>query len=142
MSTSIPSPVAVLVVDDSDAIRSRLCALLAESPGLRVLGSARDGIEAVRAFERLRPDAVVLDIQLPGLSGLEVLQRIKGMAPRCIVVMLTNLQHGPYREISRNLGANAFFHKATEFQFVAGFLSAATPVAPDASAPPQPIEES
>jgi DNA-binding NarL/FixJ family response regulator len=129
--TLVPSSmVAVLVVDDSVAIRSRLCALLEESPRLRVLGIAGDGVEAIQAFERLRPDAVVLDIQLPGLSGLEVLQRIKGMAPRCVVVMLTNLQHGPYREISHNLGADAFFNKSTEFQLVADFLTETTPNSP------------
>ena len=113
----------VLVVDDSDAVRSRLCALLGESPGLQVVADARDGIEAILAFERLRPDAVVLDIQLPGMGGVEVLRRIKAAAPHCVVIMLTNLQQGPFKEISRVLGANAFFHKATEFELVPGYLN-------------------
>lgn len=119
----IPAPLTVLVVDDSDAVRSRLCELLGESPRLRVVAEACDGVEAILAFERLRPDAVVLDIQLPGLGGVEVLRRIKAAAPHCVVVMLTSFQQGPFREISRTLGADAFFHKATEFEFVAGFLS-------------------
>jgi DNA-binding NarL/FixJ family response regulator len=115
----------VLVVDDSDAIRSRLCSLLGESPELQVVAAARNGVEAVLAFERLRPWAVVLDIQLPGLGGVEVLRRIKAAAPQCVVVMLTNFHQGPFREATRMLGADAFFHKATEFELVPRFLSAA-----------------
>lgn len=127
MTLSSKIPLTVLVVDDSDAIRSRLCELLGESPGLRVVAEACDGVEAILAFERLRPDAVVLDIQLPGMGGLEVLRRIKAVAPHCVVVMLTSYQQGPFREISRTLGASAFFHKATEFELVPGFLNSIVP---------------
>jgi two-component system chemotaxis response regulator CheB len=120
-SDSLP----VLVVDDSDAIRSRLCSLLGESPEFQVVAAARNGVEAMLAFERLRPWAVVLDIHLPGMGGVEVLRRIKASAPHCVVVMLTNLQQGPFREATRILGADAFFHKASEFELVPRFLSAA-----------------
>jgi DNA-binding NarL/FixJ family response regulator len=135
MTLSHKVPLTVLVVDDSDAIRERLCELLGESPRLRVVGEACDGVEAILAFERLRPDAVVLDIQLPGIGGVEVLRRIKAAAPRCVVVMLTSFQQGPFREISRTLGASAFFHKATEFELVPGFLNsvAAEPHEPSTS---------
>src|SRR6185503_17479094 len=135
MTLSSKVPLTVLVVDDSDAIRSRLCELLDESPRLRVVAEACDGVEAILAFQRLRPDAVVLDIQLPGMGGVEVLRRIKAVAPHCIVVMLTSYQQGPFREISRTLGASAFFHKATEFELVPGFLNsvAAEPHEPSTS---------
>lgn len=127
MTTSSQVPLTVLVVDDSDAIRSRLCELLGESPRLRVVAEACDGVEAILAFERLRPDAVVLDIQLPGMGGVEVLRRIKAAAPHCAVIMLTSFQQGPFREITRTLGASAFFHKATEFELVPGFLNSLIP---------------
>jgi DNA-binding NarL/FixJ family response regulator len=116
------TPLTVLVVDDSDAIRTRLCNLLGESSRLHVVGEACDGVEAILAFERLRPDAVVLDIQLPGIGGLEVLQRIKAATPHCVVVMLTNFRQGPFEEVSRAAGADAFFHKASEFERVPEFL--------------------
>lgn len=115
-------PLTVLVVDDSDAIRTRLCELLGESPRLRVVGEACDGVEAVLAFNRFRPDAVVLDIQLPGIGGLEVLRRIKSLMPQCVVVMLTNFRQGPFEEASRAAGADAYFHKASEFERVSEFL--------------------
>jgi DNA-binding NarL/FixJ family response regulator len=121
------APLSVLVVDDSDAIRTRVCELLGESPRLRVVGEACDGIEAILTFERLRPDAVVLDLQLPGMGGLEVLRRIKAVMPHCVVVMLTNFPSGSFREISRAAGADAFFHKASEFERVAEFLVSVAP---------------
>ena len=129
MTLSSKVPLTVLVVDDSDAVRSRLCELLDESPRLRVVAEACDGVEAILAFDRLRPDAVVLDIQLPGMGGVEVLRRIKAAAPHCVVVMLTSYQQGPFREISRTLGASAFFHKATEFELVPDFLNSLIPEA-------------
>lgn len=116
-------PLTVLVVDDSDAIRSRLCDLLVESPRIRVVAEAGDGVEAVLLFERFRPAAVVLDIQLPGLTGVEVLRRIKAVAPQCVVVMLTSFHQEAFREASRILGADAFFHKATEFESVPRYLN-------------------
>jgi DNA-binding NarL/FixJ family response regulator len=115
-------PLTVLVVDDSDAIRTRVCELLSESPRLHVVGEACDGVEAILAFQRLRPDAVVLDVQLPGIGGLEVLRRIKSAMPRCVVVMLTNFRQGPFEEASRAAGADAYFHKASEFERVSEFL--------------------
>jgi two-component system NarL family response regulator len=127
MTLSSKIPLTVLVVDDSDAIRSRLCELLGESPRLRVVAEACDGVEAILAFERLRPDAVVLDIQLPGMGGVEVLRRIKAAAPHCAVIMLTSYHQGPFREITTTLGASAFFHKATEFELVPGFLNSLLP---------------
>jgi DNA-binding NarL/FixJ family response regulator len=115
----------VLVVDDSDAIRTRVCEMLGESSRLQVVGEACDGVEAILAFERLGPDAVVLDVQLPGIGGLEVLRRIKTARPRCLVVMLTNFRQGPFEEASRAAGADAFFHKASEFERVSEFLLSA-----------------
>jgi DNA-binding NarL/FixJ family response regulator len=119
------APLSILVVDDSDAMRTRVCEMLGESPRLRVVGEACDGIEAILAFERLRPDAVVLDIQMPGMGGLEVLRRIKSVMPHCVVVILTSFPPGSFREICRVAGADAFFHKASEFERVGEFLLSA-----------------
>ena len=82
MSTARCLPLTVLVVDDSDLICERLCALLDESPRLRVVGAVRDGADALLTWELLHPAAVVLDIQLPGLGGLELLRRIKSATPQ------------------------------------------------------------
>src|SRR5918911_2689805 len=78
----------VLIVDDHPLTRSALAALLAQH-GFEVAGEAADGSEAVTAAERLQPDIVLLDLSMPGLSGLEALPRLREAAPSCEVVVLT-----------------------------------------------------
>ena len=97
MKPTTVNSVSVLVVDDSTIVRQRLCALLAEADDICVAGEACSVEEAWNLFEQCRPDAVVLDIQLPDGSGLEVLRRIKQTMPSCLVIMLTNLCEPPFR---------------------------------------------
>ncbi len=66
----------VLIAGDHETFRSFARALL-ESEGFEVIGEARDGLSGVQAVRSLRPDLVVLDVQLPDLSGFEVLQRLR-----------------------------------------------------------------
>ena len=106
----------VLIVDDSEQIRERLAALLAESSRIRLVGQAGDGHEALKAIERLMPDTVILDIRLPGSSGIEVLKQIKARYPRTQVIMLTNYDHDMYRQQCRQLGADHFLNKTLEFE--------------------------
>lgn len=68
---------AVLIVDDEPLARARVRDLLSEHPGLELVGEAADGIEAVSRIDQLEPDIVFLDIQMPGVSGLEVLKKIR-----------------------------------------------------------------
>lgn len=80
--------VSVLVVDDVELFRIGLSAAL-EREGFTVLGQASDAEAAVRAAGDLQPDLVVLDIMMPGLSGLDVVGRVRDAAPDSAVVMLT-----------------------------------------------------
>jgi len=105
----------VLIVDDSEHIRERLAALLAESTQIRVVGQAASGPEAISAVQCLRPDAVILDIQLPGSNGIQVLKAIKALRPEVAVIMLTNYDYAQYRRQCRQLGADHFFNKTHEF---------------------------
>ena len=106
----------VLIVDDSEQIRKRLAALLTESSRIRLVGQTGDGHEALKAVERLRPDTVILDIRLPGSSGIEVLKQIKARYPQIQVIMLTNYDHAVYRQQCRRLGADHFLNKTREFE--------------------------
>ena len=110
--------VSVLVVDDSEIVRSRLCALLTESPRIEVVGEARDAHEALREFEAVRPDAVVLDYLLPDATGVDVLRQMKQSAPWCVVILLTSLPESILKETCLACGADYFFHKATQFERV------------------------
>ena len=81
-----PKPIAVLIVEDSAVQRELLCAVLAADPGLRVAGTARDGIEAIGQAAALRPDVIVMDVNMPRLNGLEATRRILTEMPVPIVV--------------------------------------------------------
>jgi DNA-binding NarL/FixJ family response regulator len=78
----------ILIVDDHPLTREALAGLLAQH-GFEVVGSASDGEEAVEAARRLQPRLVLLDLSMPGLSGLQALPRIREAAPGCEVVVLT-----------------------------------------------------
>ena len=78
----------ILIVDDHPLTREALAGLLAQH-GFEVVGSASDGPEAIEAAGRLQPRLVLLDLSMPGLTGLQALPRIREAAPGCEVVVLT-----------------------------------------------------
>lgn len=80
-------PVRVLVADDSPTVCAALSALLEEDPALEVVGTARDGVEAVALAKRLRPDVVTMDVRMPKLDGLEATAAIMASAPARILVV-------------------------------------------------------
>src|SRR5262249_23486098 len=69
-------PLRVLVADDEPLARARLEDLLRHQPSAELVGTAADGDEAVEAIERLRPDLVFLDVQMPGKTGVEVVRAV------------------------------------------------------------------
>lgn len=78
-----------LIVDDEESARARLARMLASHPEIVVEDEARDGLEAVEKIERLNPELVFLDIQMPGLTGFEVLQALRGAAAMPLVIFVT-----------------------------------------------------
>lgn len=96
-------PVTILLADDHHVVRQGLRSLLEGQPDFRVIGEASDGLETVRAVEKLRPDVLVLDLMMPGLNGLEVTRQVSGQTRVVILSMhaseayvLEALQNGAY----------------------------------------------
>lgn len=108
----------VFIVDDSRLVRERLVDLLSEVPDVVIVGQAGAATEAIRAIQMARPKVVVLDISMPGGSGLLVLEEIKKSSPPPVVIMLTNFANDPYKQRCLGLGAEYFFDKSTEFDKV------------------------
>lgn len=78
-----------LIIDDEAPARSRLRRLLAAHPQIEIIGEAHDGLEALEQIERSRPDLIFLDVQMPGLTGFQVLQSLPPDAPMPLVVFVT-----------------------------------------------------
>jgi DNA-binding NarL/FixJ family response regulator len=118
MKPTLQTRVTVLVVDDSDVFRTRLCALLREDARIEIIGEARDVREALALFEATRPDAVVLDYCLSDGTAVAVLRYVKQSAPGCVVLVLTSLRDPVFEQVCLLSGADHFFHKATDFERV------------------------
>ena len=81
--------VKVMLVDDHSLFRSGVKQLLQKQPGIEVVAEAADGLEGVKRAKSHQPDVVLLDLNMPGLSGLETLQLLRGELPQTAVVILT-----------------------------------------------------
>ena len=82
-------PIRILLVDDHTLFRSGVRLLLQRQPDFEVVAEAGDGVEGVKRAKELKPDVVLLDLNLPGLSGLETLQLLTQDLPSCAVIILT-----------------------------------------------------
>lgn len=114
MLTDIRSEMKVLLVDDSPIVLARLMTVLSELEGVDVVGQARDASEAIESFRTCTPDVAILDIRLPGTSGIELLRWMKREAPDVVLVMNTNFPEEQYRAACKMYGADYFFDKSKE----------------------------
>jgi len=105
----VSQPRRVLVVDDRRAVRQGLQALLAAWPDVACVGEAADGQEGVKLVAEQRPDAVVMDIRMRGMDGLEATRRIKSQWPEVRVIVLT--LRAEYEDEALAAGADAFLVK-------------------------------
>lgn len=112
----------VFIADDSLAVAERLADLLREIPGVEFVGHAGDAAEAVRHLRRLKPAAVILDLEMPGGSGLDVLRAIRHELPDLQVLICTNYPYPQYRDECFSAGANYFLDKSADFEKIPDIL--------------------
>lgn len=105
----------VFIVEDSPSIRSRLVDLLGEIDGVCVVGEAETPGDAITGIQQTRPHCVVLDYQLIGGTGVDVLRAVRPASPEIAFVVLTNHPNAQYRRICMEAGADWFLDKSTEF---------------------------
>jgi DNA-binding NarL/FixJ family response regulator len=112
----------IFIADDSMVVVERLVDLLDEVPGAQLVGQAGDVPEAVRGIQEMKPDAIILDLQMPGGSGLDVLRAIRMDYPDLYVLICTNYPYPQYREECLTAGANFFLDKSAEFEKIPAIL--------------------
>ena len=118
------SPVRLLIVDDSALMRKLLADLLRSAPEIEVVGAARNGAEALELAAALSPDVITLDVEMPGMSGLEVLPLLLKARPVPVVMVSSLTQEGAEVTLEAlDLGAVDFLPKPDRLQ-VAQFKSA------------------
>jgi len=81
--------IRVLIVEDHNVVRQGLVALINLAEGIQVVGEAADGVEAIAQFRKLQPDVTLVDLRLPKLSGVEIIQRVRSESPQARFVVLT-----------------------------------------------------
>jgi DNA-binding NarL/FixJ family response regulator len=118
------SRLSVFIVDDSPVVRERLASMVGELSEVEIVGQADIAFEAIASIRVIRPEVVVLDISMPGGSGMYVLETINREPQRPVMIMLTNFAHEQYRRRCLQLGADFFFDKSTEFHQVIEVLRA------------------
>ncbi|HEY6252996.1 MAG TPA: response regulator transcription factor [Candidatus Angelobacter sp.] len=97
--------IRILVVDDHFMVRMGLCASLNAEPDMRVVAEAGNGEEAINAYRQHRPSLVLMDVRLPGMSGIEAAAEILGDFPNAHILMLST--HAGEEEIYRSLQTGA-----------------------------------
>jgi DNA-binding NarL/FixJ family response regulator len=103
----------VLLADDHEVVREGTRRLLERAEDLTVVGEAEDGDEAVRLATRLLPDIVVMDVRMPGLSGLDATRRIKAHHPNMRILVLTAYEDDQYVFPLLEAGADGYLLKTT-----------------------------
>ena len=101
----------IVLADDHHMVRQGLQALLEAEPDFHIVGEAADGREALQLVERLQPDVLVLDLMLPGLSGLEVARQVSRLSPQTRVVILSMYANQAYVLEALRSGAAAYVLK-------------------------------
>lgn len=87
--TGIPSMIRILAVDDHPLLRKGIAALVNAEPDMKLIAEAANGEEAVESFRLYRPDVTLMDLQLPGLNGIEAIDRILSEFPDARIIVLT-----------------------------------------------------
>jgi DNA-binding NarL/FixJ family response regulator len=113
MTTNPSATIRLLIVDDHPIVRDGLVAILHEGePDLEVVGEAGDGKEAVTAWRNLRPTVTIMDLQLPGLTGVEAIKAIRREDPGALILVLTTFDGDADIQRALEAGARGYLLKS------------------------------
>jgi DNA-binding NarL/FixJ family response regulator len=113
----------VLIVDDSKIVCDGLQQMLTNIADVVIVGQAHNAEDAIASISKSKPDVVILDIRLPGLSGIDVLKDIRDKKLPILIIMLTNYTYPQYRKKCEELGADYFFDKVAEIEMIPNVIA-------------------
>lgn len=105
--------ISVLIVDDHNIVRFAFRKILANANDISVVGDAESGEEAIRLIREFKPDVVLMDIQMPGMSGLEATQKLLRVYPNIKIIALTAHEEDPFPSTFVSAGAAGYLTKNT-----------------------------
>lgn len=111
-------PISVLLVDDHTLFRSGIRSLLQRHADFTVVGEASDGVEGIKRAKQLRPDVVLLDLNMPGMSGLETLQLLLQDCPDTAVILLTVSEEAEDLKAALQAGARGYLIKNIDADYL------------------------
>ncbi|XID75104.1 response regulator [Alkanindiges sp. WGS2144] len=103
--------IKVLVVDDHELVRTGICRMLADTPDISVIGQAESGEMAIDMARREHPDVVLLDVNMPGIGGVETTRRLIQSVPGVKVLAVSGLAEEPYPSLLLKAGAKGYITK-------------------------------
>ena len=112
------------MADDTPAVARRVVELLREVDGVEVVGPVGDGSEALRMFHETAPACVVLDLNMPSLDGLGLLDAIRAEDTQCLLIVLTSHEEPSIRERCVAAGADRVFDKSGEVEALLDYCGA------------------
>jgi DNA-binding NarL/FixJ family response regulator len=114
----------VFIADDSSEIRKRIRAMLSDFvERIEMIGEAENVQDAINSIHEFGPDVVILDIRMPGGSGIDVLKKIKKKNEVPVIIILTSYPHSQYRKKCMEAGADFFFDKSRDFEEIVKVVS-------------------
>ena len=110
--TSAPKPIRIALVDDHPILRQGIAALISDQPDLQLVGQASNGLEAMEQFRLHRPDVMLMDLQMPGMNGIDAMSAIRGEFPDARFVVLTTYTGDVQIVRALKAGARAYLLKS------------------------------
>ena len=103
--------ISVLVVDDHELVRTGICRMLEDNAEIEVIGQAETGEDALQLARQLQPDVVLLDVNMPGIGGIETTRRLLQSVPQTHVLAVSGLAEEPYPSLLLKAGAKGYITK-------------------------------
>ena len=113
----------LFIADDNVGFRTRLAAVLGGIQGIEVCGVSGDVAGTIEGIRKAEPDTLILDIRMPGGSGLDVLSAVKKVKRAPLVIMLTIGPRSEYQAVCLANGADYFFEKSSDLQKMVSLLT-------------------